>query len=137
MRPLVAVVGDPSSEPAPGVVEPEEQRLVQESIAHPAVEALDEGVLHRRARCDEVPVDRVLQRRLRDPVHASQIGRLRVGLVLLQNRTVCSSLNRFRFICPSFVRRTLNPSVGNSSTRSILAQGAADRRWFQREYYMS
>lgn len=52
----------------------------QVPIAHPAVEALDEGVLDRLAWGYEGPVDRVDQRRLQDPVLASQIGRLRAGL---------------------------------------------------------
>jgi hypothetical protein len=40
MRPPVVVVSGPCSEPAPDVIEAEEQRLVQELVAHPAVEAL-------------------------------------------------------------------------------------------------
>lgn len=60
VRPLAVVVGDPGSKLPPGVVETEEQGLVQELVAHPAVEALDERVLDRLARCNEVPVDGVV-----------------------------------------------------------------------------
>src|SRR5262245_28597330 len=51
------VVGDPCRNLGLGVFEIEEQRLVQELVAHAAVEALDEGVLDRLARRNEVPVD--------------------------------------------------------------------------------
>lgn len=37
-----------------------------------------------------------------DPMFAGQIARLRAGLVLAQNRDDLFSVNRFRFICPSF-----------------------------------
>jgi hypothetical protein len=57
---LAVVVGDPFGELVACIVEAEEQRLVQELVAHPAVEALDEGVLDRLARRDEVPVDGVV-----------------------------------------------------------------------------
>ena len=45
VRPLIVVVGDPFGNLAPRVVEAEEQRLVQELVTHPAIEAFDEGVL--------------------------------------------------------------------------------------------
>src|SRR6478735_10771164 len=50
VRTLAVVVGDPCRDLGLRVVEIEEQRLVQEFVAHPAVEALDEGVLDRLAR---------------------------------------------------------------------------------------
>ena len=57
MRPPDIVVVDPVSDLGTGVVEIEKQGLVQQFIAHPAIEALDEAVLHWLSRCDEVPVD--------------------------------------------------------------------------------
>ena len=57
MRPLEIVVGDPVGDLGAGVVEIEEQGLVEQLVTHPAVEALNEAVLHRLSRRDEVPVD--------------------------------------------------------------------------------
>jgi hypothetical protein len=57
VRPLAIVFGDPCGDLAPRVVEIEEPRLVQELVAHPAIEAVDEGVLDRLARRNEVPID--------------------------------------------------------------------------------
>src|SRR5215207_5383099 len=54
------VVGDPAREAGPGVVETEEQRLVQKLVTHAPVEALADAVLHRLAWRDEVPGDAVL-----------------------------------------------------------------------------
>ena len=34
-----------------------EERLVQQLVAQPAVEALDEGILLRLARCDVMPFE--------------------------------------------------------------------------------
>ena len=51
------VVGDSDSDLGAGVVEIEEQGFVEQLITHPAVETLDEAVLHRLSRCDEVPID--------------------------------------------------------------------------------
>ena len=39
------------------MVEIEEERLVEKLVAHPAIEAFDEAVLHWLAGCDVVPVD--------------------------------------------------------------------------------
>ena len=36
-------------------VEIEEHCFVQQLVAHSSVEALDEAILHRVAKCDEVP----------------------------------------------------------------------------------
>lgn len=44
------------------MVEAEEQALVQELIAHPAVEALDITVLHRLSGRDVVPLDAMILR---------------------------------------------------------------------------
>lgn len=57
MRRLQVVVGNPNRDLRAGVVEVEEQRLIEKLVAHAAVEALGEAVLHRLARRDEVPVD--------------------------------------------------------------------------------
>src|ERR1700690_619013 len=53
------LVGDPGGDLSPCIVETKEQRLVQQLVAHAAVEAFDEGVLDRLSRCDEGPVDGV------------------------------------------------------------------------------
>src|SRR5918994_1835556 len=55
-----AQAGVPGRDGLAGVVEAEEQRLVQELVSHAPVEALADAVLHRLARCDEVPSDLVL-----------------------------------------------------------------------------
>ena len=57
MRPPDIVVGDPSGDLGAGVIEIEEQGLVEQFIAHPAIETLDEAVLHRFSRHDKVPID--------------------------------------------------------------------------------
>ena len=51
-----------------GLCQVAEQRLVQELVPHPAVEAFDETVLHRLARRDVVPFDLVLGAPLQDRV---------------------------------------------------------------------
>ena len=53
MRALVVVIVDPRANFRSCVVEPEEQRLVEQLVPHAAVEALAEAVLHRLARHDE------------------------------------------------------------------------------------
>src|SRR5919107_2130984 len=55
-------VGDPTREHGARMVEPKEQRLVQELIPQPALEALADPVLHRLAGRDEVPWNLVLAR---------------------------------------------------------------------------
>ena len=60
MRPRRVVVGDPGSNDLPGLVEIEEQALVEQLVAHAAVEGFDVAVLHRLARCDVVPFDPML-----------------------------------------------------------------------------
>src|SRR5215212_5917194 len=62
MRPALVIVGNPSRNSGSGVIEAEEQGLVQELVPHAPVEALADAVLHRLARCDEVPGDPVLAR---------------------------------------------------------------------------
>jgi len=39
-----------------GVVQAQEQGLVEQLVAHATVEALDVAILHRLARCDVVPL---------------------------------------------------------------------------------
>lgn len=60
MRSPVIVVVDPGRDLLSGVVQPEEQRLVQEFVAHPPVEAFAEAVLHGLAGGDEMPGDPML-----------------------------------------------------------------------------
>lgn len=51
------VTGPPTSELDASLGQRREQRLVQQLIPQPAVEALDEGILRRLARRDVMPVD--------------------------------------------------------------------------------
>lgn len=51
------MVGNPGRDLGAGIVEIEEQGLVEQLVAHAAVEALDRAVLHRLAGRDEVPLD--------------------------------------------------------------------------------
>ena len=62
MGPLGAVVLDPFGDRGAGMGQAVKQGLVQKLIAHASVEALDEGVLHRLARRDVMPVDAMLRR---------------------------------------------------------------------------
>lgn len=48
MRPCGFVVLHPFGNGVSDMIDPEEQALVQELVAHPAVEALDVAILHRR-----------------------------------------------------------------------------------------
>ncbi len=57
MRARGVVVLDPLGDAGTCVVEAAEQRLVQEFVAHAAVESLADAVLHRLARRDVVPGD--------------------------------------------------------------------------------
>ena len=56
MWPLPVVVLHPGGDLEVGMREAEEQRLVQQFIAHPTIEALDIAVLHRPARRDVMPL---------------------------------------------------------------------------------
>src|SRR5690606_4027738 len=62
VRSLAVVIADPFANRAAGMAEAEEQRLIEQLIPHPAVEALDECILHRLSRRNIVPVDLVLRR---------------------------------------------------------------------------
>jgi hypothetical protein len=52
----VIVISHPRRDLAPGVIKAEEQALVEQLVAHPAVEAFDKAILHRLARRDEMPI---------------------------------------------------------------------------------
>jgi transposase InsO family protein len=60
MGPFVIVSDPPAVEDLAGVAERAEQMLVQALVAEPADEALRERVLHRLARRDVVPLDRMV-----------------------------------------------------------------------------
>ena len=60
MRALGIEVDDPGSNLGAGIVEIEEERLVEKLGAHAAVEAFDEAILHRPSGREEVPVDGVV-----------------------------------------------------------------------------
>jgi hypothetical protein len=56
MRSLLVVIAPPNLQHGAGVRQRAEQGFVQQLVAQPAVEALDEAVLLRLSRCDVVPV---------------------------------------------------------------------------------
>jgi hypothetical protein len=94
------------------VVEAEEQALVQEFVAHLAVEALDVAVLHGVALPLTFQLYSVASLipclRARSPVFAPASCSRSTAMI-------CSSVNRFRFTCPSFKRgRTLTPGGGKT-----------------------
>ena len=57
LRSVGVVVGPPFFDDVACLGEVGEQMLVEALVAQAAVEALDEAVLHRFARCDVVPFD--------------------------------------------------------------------------------
>src|SRR6516162_4147017 len=59
MRSALIVVSDPAGNRLAHMIEIEEQALVEKFVAHAAVEALAESVLHRPPRRDEMPDDPV------------------------------------------------------------------------------
>lgn len=67
MRALLVVIIGPFRDLCPGMIEAEEQALIQKFVPHPTVEAFAECVLHGLARCDEAPDDLVLLRHVRKP----------------------------------------------------------------------
>lgn len=62
MRAFVVVIVRPSPDRRFGVIEPEEQRFVEQFVAHATVEALAKAVLHGLARRDVMPLDLVFVR---------------------------------------------------------------------------
>ena len=57
MRPLGVVVIDPAREDRARLADGEEQRLVEQFVAHATDKTLDEPILRRLARCNIVPLD--------------------------------------------------------------------------------
>ena len=66
VRSLPVVVLNPGSDLDPCVGKAHEQGLVQQFVAHAAVEAFDEAVLHRLAGGDVMPFDPTLLRPTQD-----------------------------------------------------------------------
>lgn len=64
MRPCRVVVSDPGTDDLVSLIEIEEQALVEELIAHAAVEGFDVAVLHGLAKCDVVPFHLLLRPRI-------------------------------------------------------------------------
>lgn len=62
MRPSMIVVIDTNVELRSGVIETEEQALIEQFVAQPAVEAFAKAILHRLAGRDEMPNDLVVLR---------------------------------------------------------------------------
>ncbi len=60
MGSLRMVILGPGRDEIAGMIQSEEQTLVQQLIAHAAIERLDIAVLHRLARGSAMPVDPVL-----------------------------------------------------------------------------
>jgi len=73
MGPHGVIVAAPFFESGAGLGERGEQRLVQELVPEPAVEALDEGVLDRLAGIDVVPINACVRCPGQDRV-AGQLG---------------------------------------------------------------
>src|SRR5712675_2440895 len=59
---LLVVIVSPVCDLDPGMIEAEEQALIEKLVPHPAIEALTEAVLHGFARRDEVPGNAILLR---------------------------------------------------------------------------
>src|SRR5947208_9810345 len=68
MRPLLVVVASPNLQHHTGVRQRPEQRLVQQFVAQPAIETLDEPSLLRLAGRDVMPTDTGLIRPAQDGV---------------------------------------------------------------------
>ena len=79
MGPGVIVVAAPGFGDPVGIGEAMEQVLVEAFVPKPPVEALDEGVLHRLARLDVVPLDAVILRPFQDGVRG-ELRPLAIGL---------------------------------------------------------
>lgn len=62
MWPEMVIVVSPFSNGAAGMIEAEEEALVEQLVAHPTVETLDIAVLHRLPRRDVVPLHLVIPR---------------------------------------------------------------------------
>ena len=92
-----------------------EQRLVQQLVAQPAVEALDEGVLDRLARGDVVPVD--LRRSCDQPRIALEVSSVPLSL------TIMAGLPRVAMSASSS-RATRSPESDVSATRREAFAGA-------------
>ena len=60
MRTLAVVIHDPHADGLLRMVETKTKSLVEQFVAHSTIKALDEAVLHRLARRDEMPVDFVV-----------------------------------------------------------------------------
>lgn len=64
----MVIIVRPLGDSASGMIEAEEQALVEQLVPHPAVEALNITVLHRFARRDVVPLDLMVFRPGKDGV---------------------------------------------------------------------
>ena len=97
----------PLGDGAADVVEAKEQALIQQLVAHPAIEALDIPVLHRLARRDVVPFDAMILRPGEDGVR----GELRAG-----SETITPGLPRREMRAVSS-RATRRPEIDVSGDR--------------------
>lgn len=68
MRPDIVVVVGPFCNGAAGMIEHKEQALVEQLVAHSAVETLDIAVLHWPSRRDVMPLDLVILRPGKDAI---------------------------------------------------------------------
>ena len=94
MRSLLVVVAPPGLEHGAGMRQRSEQRLVQQLVAQPAIEALVVAVLLGLARRDVMPADAGLVGPAEDGVATPASCSRRIAIT-------CSSVNRDRFILPS------------------------------------
>jgi hypothetical protein len=105
----VVLVGPPASEHDAGLGQRREQRLVQQLIPQPAIEALDEGILHRFARRDVVPCDVALIGPCQDSVageFAAVVADNHLRLAALDHQPVQ------KFVSSNVLRFLLDTSAG-------------------------
>ena len=120
MRPLLVVIAPPGLQYGTGVRQRAEQRLVQQLVAQPAVEAFDEAVLLRLARRDVMPADAGRIRPAQDRVRGQ------LGAIVADDRVRAS-------LAPSndaveFPRRAPPGDRGVGDQRQTLPGAVVDNR---------
>ena len=117
MWPPAIVVIDPAGDICSGVIEIKEQGLVEKLVAHAAVEALTEAVLHGLSRCDKMPCDRVVLRPCEDGVR----GELR-AVVRDDQAWLAAALNESR----QFARNASSGDRGVRDRRQAFPRDVVD-----------
>ena len=117
MWPRGVVISDPGADELAGLIEIDEQALIEKFVAHAAVERLDIAVLHRSARCDVMPVHTMILRPARHRVRG-ELGAI-VGNDHL--RLAARANERRQLACNPFAR---DRSVGDR--RQTFARDVID-----------